>query len=104
MRKVLLIIIGFSLMACSSTPEERAEKLIMEYLKENAHDPSSIQDLDVGHLMVRDEDEWGKKGNFKVAVITYRGKNEYGALVKSDFITVRFDEDVTRIICFDCFK
>ena len=92
------------LTACERTPEQKAEKLIMDYLEKNAHDPSSIQDLDVGQLMVRDEDERGNKGNFKVAVITYRGKNEYGAMVKSDYITVRFDEDVTEILCFDCFK
>ena len=105
MRKaIIMLLMAVTMSACEKTPEQRAEKLIMEYLEKNANDPSSVQDLDVGKLIDIDEDEHGRKGKYKYAVITYRAKNGYGALMKSDMITVRFDKDVTRIICFDCFK
>lgn len=104
MRKAIIILFVLALTACEKTPEQKAEALIIEYLEKNADDPSSVQDLEVGKLIDTDEDEHGKKGRYKYAVITYRANNKMGALVKSDFVTVRFDEDVTRIICFDCFK
>ena len=51
MRKLLFVLIAaFLLTSCESTPEQRAEKLIREYLEQTANDPSSIQDLNIGQL------------------------------------------------------
>ena len=104
MRKIALMVLAVFLMGCADTPEKRAERLIEEYLERNANDPSSVRDLEVGHLIDKNEDPDGKKGKYKYALIGYRAKNGYGALVKAEFVTVCFDEGVTKIICFDCFN
>ena len=103
MRKLLFAAV-LLLASCSKTPQERAQSLVEDYLEQTANDPSSVQDLEVGVLI--DEVEKSKNGYdvpVKYASVSYRAKNEYGALVKESGVTVRFDKDVTKILCFDCF-
>lgn len=93
------------MMSCGSTPEQRAERLVTDYIKSVAHDPSSVQDVEVGALV--DDTERDLHGNtihYWYATVTYRAKNGYGALMKSDNITVKFDSEVKEIICYDCFR
>lgn len=103
MRKVLLLIVAVMMAACSSSPEQRAEKLVTEYIKSGADDPSSVQDVEVA--FVKMEKELDLKGNvlkYHYTVVKWREKNVYGALVKRD-VVVKFDEEVKEIICFDCY-
>ena len=45
MRKAIIAIMALGMMACSQTDEQRAEKLISDYLEKNANDPSRVQDI-----------------------------------------------------------
>ena len=115
MRKLLFVLIAaFLLAACESTPEQRAEKLIRKYLDKTANEPSSIQDLNIGQLNEVDGKDYAqtmrmrgqkvfgrRKGQY--VLISYRGKNDNGALVKTNLIYVMFDYEVTKIVCFDCY-
>ena len=101
MRKaIIMLLMAVALSACEKTPEQRAEKLIMEYLEKNANDPSSVQDVKVEGIVTM-EGMKNKKQKFKYASVTYRAKNAYGALVK-DEVYVKFDTLITELICFDC--
>lgn len=105
MRKILLFVVACMMVACSTTPEERAERLVTDYIKSGTNDPSIVQDVDIGMLVDKPEhDLHGNTVHYWYAVITYRAKNAYGALIKSDYITVKFNNDVTEIICYDCFR
>ena len=103
MKKVLLFIACCLLMACSKTPEQRAEALVRGYLERVADDPSSVQDIDVGVLVDKVQlDLHSNKIHYKMASVSYRANNAYGALVKGS-VLVKFNEDVTEIICTDCY-
>lgn len=103
MRKVLFLIVAVLLAACSSSPEQRAERLVTDYIKSTANDPSSVQDVEVCFVEVKKEmDIEGKWLNRHYTVVRWREKNAYGAMVKQD-VVVKFDEEVTQILCFNCF-
>ena len=101
MKKAMILLFALALTACSLSDEQKAEKLVKEYLKENANDPSSVQDVKVEGIVTM-EGMKNKKQKFKYASVTYRAKNAYGALVK-DEVYVKFDTLITELICFDCF-
>ena len=100
MKKAMILLFALALTACSLSDEQKAEKLVKEYLKENANDPSSVQDVKVEGIVTM-EGMKNKKQKFKYASVTYRAKNAYGALVK-DEVYVKFDTLITELICFDC--
>ena len=103
MRKVLFLIVAVLLAACSTTPEQRAQRLVTDYIKSTANDPSSVQDVEVSFVKVKKEMDI--KGNWlkrHYTVVEWREKNVYGALVNQS-VVVKFDEEVTEIICFDCY-
>lgn len=50
MRKVLFLIVAVLLAACSSTPEDKAKRLINDYFEKNANDPSSIEIISMSEL------------------------------------------------------
>lgn len=103
MRKVLFLIVAVLLAGCSSSPEQRAERLVTDYIKATANDPSSVQDVDVSFVELKKEmdiDGNWLKGHY--TVVSWREKNAYGALMKQS-VVVKFDEEVTQIICFNCF-
>jgi uncharacterized lipoprotein YmbA len=103
MRKVLFLIMAVLLAACSTTPEQRAQRLVTDYIKSTANDPSSVQDVEVSFVQLKKEMDI--KGNWikrHYTVVEWREKNVYGALVNQS-VVVKFDEDVTEIICFNCF-
>lgn len=105
MKKVILLVVACMMIACSSTPEERAEKLVTDYIKSGADDPSSVQDVEVGKLTDQPErDLHGNTIHYWFTVISYRAKNRNGALEKSSAITVKFNNELTEIICYDCFR
>ena len=104
MRKALIFIFALFLMGCSQSDEQKAEKLVTEYLKEYANDPASVQDIEVGGLVKMkgmQKAAWEKPQYYKYASVSYRAKNGYGALMK-EMVYVKFDTLVTKIICFDC--
>ena len=102
MRKAFIFLFLFALAACSMSDEQRAEKLVKEYLKKTANDPSSVQDVKCEAIVqMEGNDQKGRKGQYKYASVSYRAKNGYGALVK-DEVFVKFDTLVTELICFDC--
>ena len=96
MRKLLFAAV-LLMVSCSKTPQERAQRLVEDYLEQVANDPSSIQDVEVGNLV--DMSDTYPKDSGLWASVTWRGKNAYGALVKSSEM-VRFERDVTRITHF----
>lgn len=100
MKKAMILLFALALTACSLSDEQKAEKLVKEYLEVNANDPSSVQDVKVEGIVTM-EGMKNKKQKFKYASVTYRAKNAYGALVK-DEVYVKFDTLVTELICFDC--
>ena len=102
MKKAMILLFALALTACSLSDEQKAEKLVKEYLKENANDPSSVQDVKVEGIVTM-EGMKNKKQKFKYASVTYRAKNAYGALVK-DEVYVKFDTLITELICFDCLE
>ena len=105
MRKLLFIFVAVLMVACTMSPEERAEELVTEYIKSGANDPSSVQDVEVSPLRIKlERDAHGNDFQFKYTTVRYRAKNAYGALARSDLIVVKFDYDVTEILCFDCLK
>lgn len=95
MKKLILLLLVLA--SCSTTPDERAKRLVEDYLEQVANDPSSIQDVEVGNLV--DMSDTNPKDSGLWASVTWREKNAYGALVKSSE-TVRFDRGVTRITHF----
>ena len=105
MKKFLFAVVSLMLAGCSNTPEERAKDLVTEYIKAVAKDPSSVQDVDLFSLIDKPEkDLHGNVVHYWYTTVTYRARNASGALVKSDYITVKFDSDVKQILCFDCFR
>lgn len=99
----MLLVVAVMMAACSSSPEQRAEKMVTDYIKSGADDPSSVQDVKVDFVQLKKELDL--KGNVlkrHYTVVRWREKNAYGALMKHS-VVVEFDEEVTEIICFDCY-
>ena len=104
--KLVLAVLLSCLVSCSKTDEQKALALVEDYLERTADDPSSVQDIEVGSLITDDKVEHDLHGNkirYKFASVSYRAKNAYGALVLVDGVVVKFDEGVTKIVCFNCF-
>lgn len=97
MRKLVILSLLVLLASCSTTPEERARRLVEEYLEQTANDPSSVQDVEVGILTDMSARHPNDSGLW--ATVSWRANNAFGALVKSSE-TVRFDREVTRITHF----
>ena len=100
---VLLSFVVLLLFGCRMNQQERAERLVEMYLEETASDPESINVLDVWVGDPKKEMDSG--GNWVIrhyGIATYRGKNAYGATVEEQ-VTVCFNEEVTQIVCWDCF-
>lgn len=96
MRKLLFAAV-LLLASCSKTPQERAQSLVEDYLEQTANDPSSVQDVEVGELFSIADTYPNDSGLH--AVVYYRAKNAYGALVKES-VSVRFNKEVTEITHF----
>ena len=62
MRKVLIAIMAVAMSACTMSEQDKAEKLISNYLDKNANDPSSVEIIEVGVIQidsVKDVEEVG---------------------------------------------
>ena len=98
MKKVVFMLAAVAMMAsCQKSDEQRARELVTDYIMESADDPSSVQDIEVSDFIRMHGD------TCKIVTVSFRGRNGYGAIVKSGSMVVKFDSQVTRIVCFDCY-
>lgn len=104
MRNFLLFLMLLALSSCTKSDEERAKELVEDYLADTADDHGSVEVIDVRLVeRTREHDLHGADVFYRTGVTHYRERNANGALVKKDAV-VRFDDDITKIDCFDCFK
>ncbi len=103
MKHLLLALLTFTLFSCSTQTKE--QKLITEYVKKNANDPSSYEPVSFGepHKFTMSDIPGGPAGDTTTVGVrirhTYRAKNKMGALVleTSDFLVSRLNGDVLAI-------
>lgn len=50
MRKLLFIFVAVLMVACTMTEQDKAERLVKEYMERNANDPSSVEYVEFGKL------------------------------------------------------
>lgn len=51
MRKAIFFVAGLLLMSCTITEQDKAEKLVKEYLERNANDPSSVEIISISKIV-----------------------------------------------------
>ena len=104
MKKIIILsVMAVCLMGCRMSQQERAEKLVEMYLEDTANDPESIEVIKV--VVGEPKKELDGEGNWVIrhyGTATYRGMNGFGALVKEN-VTICFNEEVTQLVCWDCF-
>ena len=104
MKKLFLLTLMILLLSgCRMNQQERAERLVEMYLEETANDPESVNVLDV--WVGEPKKEMDAEGNWVIrhyGTATYTGKNAYGAMVKEQ-VVICFNEEVTQLVCWDCF-
>ena len=101
MKKVLLLFVAVLMVACTMSPEERAEELVTEGITNGANDPSSVQDVKLYFIEKKEfVDAHGQRYWEHMVSVDYREKNEYGALVRRHRDVI-FNEDFTKILSWD---
>ena len=101
-RIILLAVMAVCLVGCRMSQQERAEKLVEMYLDDTENDPKSVEVLSVN--IVKTKKEMDADANWVIrhyGFVTYRSKNEYGALMKKT-VPICFNEEVTQLVCWDC--
>ena len=73
MKKLLFIFVAVLMVACTMTEQDKAERLIKEYMERNANDPSSVEYVEFGTLQPD-------------SVISFYFTDEYEAMKDSDEI------------------
>ena len=102
MKKILIFMtVVLMSVACGSSPEKKAQKLITNYLKENLDNPTSYKPVSFGELeqaMVPDisgpEIVYEPRG-WKMIHI-YRAENKFGAIEKFEEVFY-IDDDFTKV-------
>lgn len=51
MRKAIFLIAGLLLMSCTVTEQDKAERLVKDYLERNANDPSSVEIISISKVV-----------------------------------------------------
>jgi hypothetical protein len=108
MKKYIFITMLLILSACTFTKQQKAEKLIKKYLDSSLNDPKSYESVSFSEpIKLKDTiiklgetfDTVRHHGDFLI-LHTYRAKNAFGAVIKSDE-WFKIDSALTRAQC--CF-